>query len=195
MYEYQQQGVITSTNETEEIIKLQKREEFYKSIVEKFMKRKGRNSVSCTVNTNQTNLIINGNKEQVIERDIYWVKNGEVNHIRYGDTFNIIIRGKYKISIVHNDEVFFWGYNKFPNEIEKIMLYVKSDYMELLLYMDTNHNVYPIVEFDYADKLLEYDMFLEDSSDEVNHSWIKNLYNALSNSSVVDSYRSNDDIN
>lgn len=194
MYEYQKQGVITSTNETEEIIKLQKREEFYKSIVDKFMKRKGRNSISCAVNTNQTNLIINGDKEQVIERDIYWVRNGEINHIRYGDIFNIIIRGKYKISILHNDKVFFWGYNKFPNEIEKIMLYAKTDNMELLIYIDTDHNVYPIVEFDYADKLLEYDMFLEDSSDEVNHSWIRNLYNALSNSSIVDSYKSNDDI-
>lgn len=182
MYNYQNENELVTAGTTEqEIYKVQKEEheDFYEDIVKKYKKRRGYNAIAFNQKNEQAGLIINGEQGDVVYSDIFWVSKGKSYRYSSRDFFQMIIRGKFKISILTDKEVFYWGYNKFPNEIEKLMFYARTEYMEVLVYFDIANNVFPIVEHGTVENPLDYDVFYESSEDQVEHSWIENLYNAL----------------
>ncbi len=182
MYDYQNDNMLYEGEQVSLEEAREYKEEFYSMIVKKFKKRNGYKAIAYNQFDNKAELIINGEREEVTFCDIIWKVNNMTCSCSYDKSLQIIIRDESKISLVTNDGVYYWGYNRFPNEIDKLLFYVKTETMEALIYFDITNNVFPIVVYDIADKYLEYDFYMESSEEEVNHSWIENLYNALCSS-------------
>lgn len=158
-----------------------KESKYFDKVLEKYKKKKGRGYFALNKHDGKLLFYGDGYAEEVSDYDIsIETDTGKVENVKDGD-FCFIINSERKFAMEVGTEYFSCGYDKKNvNELQSVLVYVRSASMVFLLYFDVKKSILPLWDFDLEVEQMTVEPMLKDKYDNTEVDSVTNLYHIIS---------------